>query len=1572
MKHKNWKNKLLSALMAAVMTLSLLPATALAVTVDDTYVPGTYTGTAAGFKGDVTVTVTLAKSEDDSVSIADIQATGEEETPDRWANALNILDTIKTNNSTDGLTEKLNNKEIDAVSGATISAKAIVTATEDALNKALSGFAGGAGTEENPYLISSEAGLRYLQAQVAAGTTYAGQYLKLTSDIALTGEWAPIGSSGTLAFGGTFDGDGHCISGMTITDSTLGYVGLFGYTLNGVVIQNVHLTDVSINISDAAQNVYAGALVAFIKNNTSGTASSIIDGCTVSGSISITTTNKVTVVGGLTGFTDQRAAITNCGTDVTVTADSGTGRATVGGLSAWASIRALFMNNYALGDVSVTTTCANYGNVGGAFGQVNGIVYNVYTAGNVTLTSPDTATYKPGAIAGDLAAATYADSCYYVGDTAFGAESGKFNAETVGKKAADEAASEEFAQLLHDNLAPAAITTMTANVKTANISGCGDFTDMTARVNDAFQDWTLSNGKVVLSGSLWTSGEIDASIFESGDGSEETPYLIANETQLRNFAASMNEKIDYTGKFVALSDDIDVSSAAWTPIGGSDYAFNGSFDGRGHAISGITLGSQESPLTLDKDNIYIGLFGVLGSSAYVKNVSVQNAAIYTHYALNAFLGGIAGYTDGSRVNGDYRGAVIDGCSVNGTFVHTGDRGNQFVGGLVGMQYKGAILNSSAQVDLSGVVLAGDLAEVGGLVGLNNRGLVANCWSDSNVYGSGSRENGNEGMAVVSNLVACNAGALVNCYASGDVTTKEHSTYAGMVSGWVTGIGKSYHCWYDLDSTMIVGKDTDSPLIVKPVESIGTKVSSGVNDEGDAYTGGLVDKMTGYSASSYTAVAEGLNGSFAAFPIDITVFGLANTALKTWTYDADSGLVTFGAENGTVTYVQPDCEKVEKPEQKLQDGTWYGRDAEKTTVVRITVENNAVTETKVLSGTESGEAYDAALEKARYKATYGDFSHYEAADPSRFAGGSGTEADPYRIANEAQLRYLSYSLNADVDWSGVYFRQTADITLTDEWLPIGWALNGEVNGKKTAIAAYPFRGNYDGGNCTISGLTIGSKDAPADQMVSGLFGLTSGSYSSNAQPDGTEQVVRLANIRLRDIAIYVSTRYETFTGGLVGSGQNGIYIDNCSVTGEITSLTSESFSRAGGLAASVLRGAVTNSWTDVDITAETDTNNVYAGGFYGMDNRVTTVNCYALGNVTGNSTNNNKVHIGGFVGQAGGIHVNCYAAGDVVSRKTTTDVGILSGRSSGINIDYHCYYNTEAALQQGDTVISPAAAVGVVTTNATEVDVTGKTAEELKGSDFAALLNSNRSESAMAAAMAEINALLAAPGSGLSQANYYAGTALLAWTAKGGAVTFGTDTQPGGNGGNGGSSSSAVTPAQPENPFTDVAEGSPYQDAILWALEKGITTGTTATTFSPNAPCTRGQAVTFLWRAAGSPEPKRADLPFTDVAADSVYAKAILWAVEQGITLGTTENSFSPNAPCTRGQIVTFLYRAAGSPAVDGAADPFTDVSADSPFLNAILWAAQEGITTGTTESTFSPGSTCTRGQIVTFLYRSAD
>ena len=275
------------------------------------------------------------------------------------------------------------------------------------------------------------------------------------------------------------------------------------------------------------------------------------------------------------------------------------------------------------------------------------------------------------------------------------------------------------------------------------------------------------------------------------------------------------------------------------------------------------------------------------------------------------------------------------------------------------------------------------------------------------------------------------------------------------------------------------------------------------------------------------------------------------------------------------------------------------------------------------------------------------------------------------------------------------------------------------------------------------------------------------------------------IHLRNIDIHVSTRYETYTGGLVGSGQNGIYIDDCSITGSISATTSESFARAGGLAASVLRGAVTNSWADVDINAETDTNHVYAGGFYGMDNRVTTVNCYALGDVTGNAANNNKVHIGGFIGQAGGIHVNCYAAGNVVSKKTTTDVGIFSGRSAGITIDSHIYYNTEAHLKQGDTTVSPAEAIGVVASGATEMEAVGKTAIQLAGAEFAALLNENRSESTMATVWAAVTEALAAQNDrGFTQQNYYTGNALLAWTVQDNVVGFGTRTTGGDNGDNG--------------------------------------------------------------------------------------------------------------------------------------------------------------------------------------------
>ena len=170
-----------------------------------------------------------------------------------------------------------------------------------------------------------------------------------------------------------------------------------------------------------------------------------------------------------------------------------------------------------------------------------------------------------------------------------------------------------------------------------------------------------------------------------------------------------------------------------------------------------------------------------------------------------------------------------------------------------------------------------------------------------------------------------------------------------------------------------------------------------------------------------------------------------------------------------------------------------------------------------------------------------------------------------------------------------------------------------------------------------------------------------------------------------------------------------------------------------------------------------------------------------------------------------------------------------------------------------------------------------------------------------------------------------------------------------------------------NFFYDVPNDSFYYEAVKWAVGKNITSGVGNNLFAPDQPCTRAQIVTFLWRAAGSPEPKNVG-SFSDVPASAYYAKAVAWAVENGITTGTGDGMFSPDAVCTRAQAVTFLWRYEKAP-VASRGNPFADVAADSYYADAVLWAVKEDISKGTTNTTFSPDADCTRAQIVTFLWR---
>ena len=170
-------------------------------------------------------------------------------------------------------------------------------------------------------------------------------------------------------------------------------------------------------------------------------------------------------------------------------------------------------------------------------------------------------------------------------------------------------------------------------------------------------------------------------------------------------------------------------------------------------------------------------------------------------------------------------------------------------------------------------------------------------------------------------------------------------------------------------------------------------------------------------------------------------------------------------------------------------------------------------------------------------------------------------------------------------------------------------------------------------------------------------------------------------------------------------------------------------------------------------------------------------------------------------------------------------------------------------------------------------------------------------------------------------------------------------------------------------FSDISKGEYYYDAVIWAVDTGITKGTEASLFSPYMPCTRAQAVTLLWRAESCPGASITENPFTDVSEASFCHDAVLWAVENGVTNGTTDTTFSPNKACTRAEIVTFIWRSQGCPAPESAVCPFTDADPDAFYYEAMLWAVENGITKGTTDTTFSPDKVCNRAQIITLLYR---
>ena len=737
----------------------------------------------------------------------------------------------------------------------------------------------------------------------------------------------------------------------------------------------------------------------------------------------------------------------------------------------------------------------------------------------------------------------------------------------------------------------------------------------------------------------------------------------------------------------------------------------------------------------------------------------------------------------------------------------------------------------------------------------------------------------------------------------------------------------------------------------------------------------------------------------------------------------------------------------------------------------------------------------------------------------FAGGTGTESDPYQIADGAQLAYLASEVNKGQPYENSYFVLTADIDLANhDWTPIGNSFSDALFG---GTDYHLFAGNLDGKGHTIFNISIGTENAPLESDVFGLFGATGGKISNLNLDDitiyGTAKnvsgyIIGLAgalagsasgpieNCHVANLSMTMNTpdsgtAAAYWIGGLVGALDGSQHIEECSASGTIKERSGKG--SIGGLIGELGKAAkITYSHADVALDVKPDYyGGANVGGLIGKGNgendpETVISNCYATGNVTGGA------YSGGFAGSLWGLNIkNCYATGDVTGAfaSMATFAGTDAPAAYAYGSVTNCYTtgkvvgtasSTYAFMQQDATARSPItncyfADANSAIKNSNETAIS-KTPEEMQTEGFKDALNASSPTngwifregetplcgaepadySVVDAALGKIPADLTAytdesietlsaateavirgkviakqaevdtmakaiedaiaalvekpsSGGGFSSGSFFPSYPVnTPDKTENGTVTVSTKNATSGstvtitvkpddgfkldeltvidkNGnelkltdkGNGKYTftmpaskvevNAAFVKEVETSPFGDVSTSVYYYEAVKWAQEKGITGGIGNGLFGPNQPCTRAQIVTFLWRATGSPVVNYA-MNMSDVPEGSYYAEAVRWALSEGITTGTTENTFSPDSECTRAQAVAFLFRYAASEAVtlQELVSGFSDADSVPGYaLPAMNWALAEEIVQGN-GSKLMPNDSCTRAQIVTFLFRA--
>lgn len=1097
----------------------------------------------------------------------------------------------------------------------------------------------------------------------------------------------------------------------------------------------------------------------------------------------------------------------------------------------------------------------------------------------------------------------------------------------------------------------------------------------------------------------------------TGSGTQEDPIRISTALELRSFANKVNHG-ELSDAYVQLEDNITVPGS-WTPLGKNAASpFCGHFDGQNHSVT----------ITVDDPNLsYYGFFGCLDSKAdrdsatpiadqptvTVKNLTVNgtiycsepyahvgglaarargkvniencinNTTVSSLARTSAGVGGLIGsYDDGLEyVYWNIR-MTVDGCTNNGTIHVTGANTDAFVGGLVGANVNCVQIKDSHN---TGTIYAPGCT-VGGLLGQAGyqTGDYAPSITDSSntgtLIGAPGKTNNLYGKGTIRNIT----GSGDNIYTGNDET--EQNELLQESKKYLDVLAVPSHASTDTVVTLLKDGETAA-------DGITVTCSQGERDTNKAYLKVENGKLklaqinnTGKVIEATATITWSKDGKSLSKPITINIYPAAN---------GNASVRKTLMDNIAVTYANSSSDWAVFDMAAYAACGFGSNTTDKQNYLNLTINELAGT-SPLVTDRAKAEIILAALgvDSTNLKPLDGD-SYSNAAKLAAMNFGSSHYTAPWVLLAEqagqlalsdAQRNSMIALLtdNRNLGENGLFFTQWAGETYEDpdttgtalaalakyntaEYPKVQAFVNKAVSGLSNAQRSNGSFGNVNSDAMVIVGLTaLGIDPATDTRFVKGgcsladalllyvndgnngfTTGYASGTQGEKAQALATEQGFR-ALIALEKCAslngqeksynIYTQTVQISQNGNTTVSKpdkpDDGFISDD---TGKIPSQGDDS---TGGSTS-----GTTNKWITAVVHIGPSTNGEWYNGSVRICNDATAEQALKTAAENGGM----KLDI-----RDGYLRA--------VSYKDTTlnqyDQGVNSGWIYKVNGKTPNMGIADYKLTGGETI-----SLYYTADYTKEKDVDMSKPSSGGGSSSTGQTDQQKADAA-AKLIAAIGTVTKDSGNTISAAR----TAYDNLTAEQKKLVSNYEKLTAAE-----KTYADLTSAEKLN-FTDVTTQDYFYQAVLWAVQNKITSGVTDTTFAPQTNCTRAQMVTFLWRAAGSPQPTTSQHTFTDVAVGAYYEPAVLWAVEKGITTGTSTSTFSPDMQCSRGQMAAFLYRSNGSPAVN-ASNTFTDVQEQDYFANAVIWAAENNITNGIGDGKYGPAQDCTRSQIVTFLWR---